>query len=207
MAAGHVADARSVLDEHQPVSEPLLAVALCRVELLDGNPSEAMERASRCLDDPGLAPRERLELLLLEAAAACDLGQKRQVAGFAGEAAEVFATCRSVAALLTVDDQVRREVLRLAPWPLEPAEVGRLRGRRQLYRSAEPTVRLSPGEQTALLSFERTASRKETARQLYRSLNTVKTQLNSAYRKLGTSSLADTLVKARALGLIPQTED
>jgi LuxR family maltose regulon positive regulatory protein len=58
-----------------------------------------------------------------------------------------------------------------------------------------------------LLSFERTASRKETAQQLYRSLNTVKTQLNSAYRKLGTSSREDALVKARALGLLPEATD
>jgi DNA-binding CsgD family transcriptional regulator len=103
-----------------------------------------------------------------------------------------------------VGDQVRREVLRLVPWPLEETEMARLQGRDQLFRSAPPTIRLSRGEQTALLSFEQTNSRKETASQLYRSLNTVKTQLNSAYRKLGTSSLDETLAKARALGLLPE---
>ena len=42
---------------------------------------------------------------------------------------------------------------------------------------------------------------------MYRSVNTVKTQLNSAYRKLGTSSLEDTLAKARVLGLLSESTD
>jgi LuxR family maltose regulon positive regulatory protein len=205
MAGGDLAAARSTLAGQPLVTNSLLAVARSRLELLDGNPSGAIDAASLALDDPCLAHRERLELVLLQAAAASDLGQRRQVATFAAAAADAFADCRAVAALLTVDDQVRRDVLRLAPWPLEEDEVERLQDRRQLYRSAPSTIRLSRGEQTALLSFEKTASRKETASQLYRSLNTVKTQLNSAYRKLGTSSLDETLAKARALGLLPES--
>jgi LuxR family maltose regulon positive regulatory protein len=207
MAAGDTAGARSVLDMHASVSDPLLAVARCRIELLEGNVATAIEAAGRCLDDPSLAPRERLELLLLQAAAAWAQGQKRQVAILAGEAVEAFAICQSLAALLTVDDQVRREVLRAVPWPLEESELSGLRDRSQLYHSAPPAVRLSRGEQTALLSFERTKSRKETAQLLFRSLNTVKTQLNSAYRKLGTSSLEEALAKARTLGLLPEATD
>jgi LuxR family maltose regulon positive regulatory protein len=207
LAAGDTAGARSVLDTYASLSDPLLAVARCRIELLEGNLAAAIDAADRCLDDPTLAPRERLELLFLQTAAAWAQGQKRQVAVLAGEAVEAFATCHSVAALLTVDDQVRREVLRAAPWPLEESELARLQGRRQLYHSAPPTVRLSRGEQTALMSFEQTKSRKETAQLLFRSLNTVKTQLNSAYRKLGTSSLEEALAKARTLGLLPETTD
>ena len=207
MAAGDTAEARAALDAHPSITDPLIAVVRCRLELLDGNPSAAIDTASRCLDDSGLAERDRLELLLLQAAAASDLGLKRQVAAFAGEAAESFAICRSLAALLTVSDQVRREVVRLVAESLSETEFERLRARPQLYRSAPPTVRLSRGEQTALLSFERTESRKETARELYRSLNTVKTQLSSAYRKLETSSLVDALAKARALGLLPESPD
>jgi LuxR family maltose regulon positive regulatory protein len=207
LAVGDVAAAQSALETHASGSDPLLAVARCRVELLDGHAADAIDAASRCLDDPGLAPRERLELLLVQAGAANELGQKRQLAALAADAAEAFTACRSLAALLTVDDQVRREVLRLAPWPLTEAEIDDLRGRAQLYRSAPPTVRLSRGEQTALLSFERTESRKESAQELFRSLNTVKTQLNSAYRKLGTSSLNEALAKARALGLLPESTD
>jgi LuxR family maltose regulon positive regulatory protein len=208
MAAGDTAGAKTVLSARSSsLPDPLLAVARSRVDLLEGRLPEAMDSAAQALDNPNVASRERLELQLLQGAAAWNLGQKRQSAAFAEHAAETFGTCRSVAALLTIDDQVRRELLRLAPWPLDEGEIDRLQGRRQVYHAAPRAVRLSRGEQTALLSFERTASRKETAQQLYRSLNTVKTQLNSAYRKLGTSSREDALVKARALGLLPEATD
>jgi LuxR family maltose regulon positive regulatory protein len=38
---------------------------------------------------------------------------------------------------------------------------------------------------------------------LYASVNTVKTHLNSVYRKLGTSSRDEALIKDRQLGLMP----
>jgi LuxR family maltose regulon positive regulatory protein len=38
---------------------------------------------------------------------------------------------------------------------------------------------------------------------LYVSVNTVKTNLRAVYRKLGTTSRAETVVRARRLGLLP----
>jgi LuxR family maltose regulon positive regulatory protein len=206
MAEGDVAGARMVLPEQTAGPAPLLAVARSRLDMIEGRPTEAIECAARALLESGLAPRERLELSLVQAAAALGLGQRRQAEVFAGYACAAFGECRSIGALLSVEDSVRRDLLRMAPWPLDEIEAERLGGGRSLYRSAQATVRLSRGEQTALLSFEATGSRKETARQLYRSLNTVKTQLNSAYRKLGTSSLQDALARARALGLLPESQ-
>ena len=46
-------------------------------------------------------------------------------------------------------------------------------------------------------------SNQAVARELFVSLNTVKTHLKSIYRKLGATSRADAVTKARAAGLLP----
>jgi LuxR family maltose regulon positive regulatory protein len=48
------------------------------------------------------------------------------------------------------------------------------------------------------------ASRREAAAQLYLSVNTVKTHLGSAYRKLGASTRDEAIERAGSLGMLDQ---
>ena len=60
---------------------------------------------------------------------------------------------------------------------------------------------LTPAEVSVLRLLRQGRTRQEMAADLFLSLNTVKTQLSSAYRKLQVSSRAEAVVKAERLGL------
>src|SRR5690606_40107553 len=61
-------------------------------------------------------------------------------------------------------------------------------------------ISLSERERLVLRELARTASHREIAQRLFVSVNTVKTQVRSIYRKLGTSSRAEALATAQAPG-------
>ena len=65
------------------------------------------------------------------------------------------------------------------------------------------TVVLSRREQSVLEALALTGSRQAIADSQYVSLNTVKTQLASVYRKLGATTRLEALVLARRHGLLP----
>lgn len=60
---------------------------------------------------------------------------------------------------------------------------------------------LSPREQLILSNLERDRTLAEIAAELYVSRNTVKTQVQSVYRKLGVTRRADAVRAAQRLGL------
>ncbi|MBO1752331.1 helix-turn-helix transcriptional regulator [Actinotalea sp. BY-33] len=61
-------------------------------------------------------------------------------------------------------------------------------------------VQLSERERLVLIELARTASHQEIAQTLVVSINTVKTQVRSIYRKLGTRTRSETLAAALAHG-------
>ncbi len=70
-------------------------------------------------------------------------------------------------------------------------------------QGGEPPVVMSRREQSVLEALAVTGSRQAIANAQFVSLNTVKTQLASVYRKLGARSRAEVLVEARRRGLLP----
>jgi LuxR family maltose regulon positive regulatory protein len=65
--------------------------------------------------------------------------------------------------------------------------------------SAEP---LSPAERAVLRLLATDLSQRGVGRQLFLSVNTVKTHTRSIYRKLGVTSRGDAVARATALGLL-----
>ncbi len=76
-------------------------------------------------------------------------------------------------------------------------------GRGQIHPVRPVVVRLSRREQSVLEALDGTSSRRLIAESQFVSVNTVKTQLRSIYRKVGGASRAGALVRARELGLLP----
>jgi LuxR family maltose regulon positive regulatory protein len=69
-------------------------------------------------------------------------------------------------------------------------------------KSAAMYEQLTPKEQQLLGLLATVLSRQEIARQLYVSLNTVKTQQRSLYRKLGADDRHSAVERARNMGLL-----
>jgi LuxR family maltose regulon positive regulatory protein len=63
---------------------------------------------------------------------------------------------------------------------------------------------LNERELAALAAVARGATRREAAEQLHLSINTVKTHLRTAYRKLGAHDLDEAVAAAKARGLLPE---
>jgi LuxR family maltose regulon positive regulatory protein len=74
---------------------------------------------------------------------------------------------------------------------------------RPSYPDQVALVRLTNRETALVRELERTASRQEIAAALFVSVNTVKSQIQGLYQKLGTSTREETLLKVRQLGLWP----
>lgn len=68
------------------------------------------------------------------------------------------------------------------------------------------SVGLSRRQQSVLEALAGTASRQAIANSLFISVNTVKSHLASIYKKLGTTSRAETLARARQQALLPSAE-
>ena len=70
-------------------------------------------------------------------------------------------------------------------------------------RRVEAATSLTERELTALRLLPTPLSTREIGRELHVSVNTVRSQFQAIYRKLGVSSRAEAVTQARQLGLLP----
>jgi LuxR family maltose regulon positive regulatory protein len=77
-----------------------------------------------------------------------------------------------------------------------------LREQIEATASVDAEISINDRELAVLEQIAAGASRREAAEQLYLSVNTVKTHLRSAYRKLAASTREDAIARARALGVL-----
>ena len=202
IASGDHRRARQVLEATES-DHPLMAVPTARIHLLAGDEPVARRLAGEALDQSGVTTRDRLELLLLQAAAAFRTGDRYSAGQALRSSMTIYRTTGILRPFATLKAGVRDWLLAMADGGMDPADRARLTEQRPVYPNEVLEVRLSRQEQAVLASLRDHASRQDIADQLYVSVNTVKTHLNSVYRKLGTSSRDQALIKARQLGLLP----
>ncbi|HWD51081.1 MAG TPA: LuxR C-terminal-related transcriptional regulator, partial [Acidimicrobiales bacterium] len=182
---------------------PLLAVPTTRIHLLTGDEPEAQRIADQALARTDVTTRDRLELLLLQAAAAFRTGDHQSASQNIRNALSIYQKTGILRPFATLKAGVREWLMATAGDGMGAADWATVTGQRPVYPNEILEVRLSRQEQAVLASLQLHASRQDIADQLYVSVNTVKTHLNSVYRKLGTSSRDQALIKARQLGLLP----
>lgn len=172
-------------------------LAMARCSLRRGEVHEALASATAVLRSPEVTTRNRAEALLLVGAARCRTGLIGEAQRAVREAADLctqqglttpwfFATPDVVDVAASVLDANARRSLTTGPWLSSETVV--------------PT--LTPRELVVLETRARSGSLREVAARLIVSPNTVKTQLHSAYRKLGVSSATQAAARAIELGLI-----
>jgi LuxR family maltose regulon positive regulatory protein len=204
-----VAMIRAVEEEREsgPAFAPLVARRLARADAMARN---ALGEASAL--DPGTASgpcrrREQIEALALAAIAAAEADDPRLGGERLAEAIRLAAAPGWVAPFVELGAPLRPLLARLPPDP-SPA-VTRLRtqlldtlgGRRSDVHPDAPVEQLSERELAVLRRLPSKLSNQEIAGVLYVSLNTVKTQIQSIYRKLGVNSRHEAIERARQLDL------
>jgi LuxR family maltose regulon positive regulatory protein len=157
-------------------------------------------------DDTGVqwpSIRDDLELLLLHAVAASRGGDARAARRLAIRAVGLHRRTGILRPFATVATADRVRLLTLAGGVLDPHDTARLAERAPVYPVRLIVVRLSRCEQNILEALAGTSSRQAIADSQFVSVNTVKTQLRSIYRKVGGTTREAILHHAREEGLLP----
>lgn len=206
MAAGDHRAAGRVLDG-QPPSSPYLAGARIARLLGAERDREALQQARVFLDLPGHTIRTRAETQTAGAVAALRMDDPELAWSWltgAVVAWETYGTRMHVALLLAPRD--RRLLWELA---LERKAESLMRFLdvpvSEALSSGLTTVSLTPRETVVLAAMAEHHSINAIAQALVVSPHTVKSQLQSIYRKLGVSSRQSALVVAQELGMLDRT--
>jgi LuxR family maltose regulon positive regulatory protein len=193
--------ARQLLQKTDMTGNAALAVAMARIHLLAGDHAGARRIAANSLWHPSTSTRERLELSLIKAAAALRMNDHAQARRQAGQTFTLYQHTRALRVFTAISRADLEQLLDLAGCDLAPGELTRIDAATLVYPDLT-LVTLTGREQYLLVALEETASRQDIAKALFVSLNTVKTQLAALYRKLGTSTREETLMRVRQLGLL-----
>ena len=201
IACGQGEKAQQLLD-NKGIGEPLNRVPVARIRLLDGRES-LMGFIGALTRHPATSTRDRLELFLIGAIAALREECAQDARRLMNHALELYRSTGVVRPFATIPAKDLARLLKLAGRSLEPHDTEVLASQLPVYPDGLALIELSAREHAVLGALVETGSRHAIAESLFVSVNTVKTQLSSIYRKLGTTSREETLLKARDHGLVP----
>ncbi len=200
-ALGHRELGAEVIKVLTPSSEAARLLTAYQT-LLDGNNPRALEQASRLVHRRGLRDSRRRAMAQVTYAIALTRLERPEAAGAIREAAATLNETGLVTPLLVFSDV---DIARLAALDDLGSAIRRYRALERpvavVPESRQPIV-LTSREYRVLQELRRTASLAEVAGELFVTVNTVKTQARSLYRKLGASSRAEALVRAAEVGLL-----
>ncbi len=204
--AGDLGQARALLGAAGDDGPGPAELALARASLLlaEGDFGAARDAAAACLDGT-LTVHERTRALLAAAVAHRRLGQMAQAAAQVGEALGLAEPEGAYRVFLDGGLAVRSAVTVLVPPTSRYAGfLGRVQER---FDGCGPRLPGAAGRAgvalTDMLAFLPShMTNEEISEALFLSVNTVKTHLRSAYRKLGVRSRRDAIARGRRLGLL-----
>lgn len=178
-----------------------LAVPAARLRLLNGEYEAVRAMAARTSWHETTSRRDVRQMLLLKAVAARRMGDRDE----ARRSLLLLRRVRvpdEVLSLASLSPADRDEVIRLGDLPLTDEAAHRLAHARPVFPDRVELVELTNREQVVLAELEAGLTVAEVARKLVVSVNTVRTQVKSAYRKLSASSREGALMRAHELGVL-----
>ncbi|MCU1657859.1 MAG: ATP-dependent transcriptional regulator, MalT-like, LuxR family [Pseudonocardiales bacterium] len=178
----------------------LLAVPLARIHLLAGDYVRARTVAGDAAWNRVVPARVRLDLLTIAATAALRMHDDDAARRLAGSAFDLYRESQSLLAFAGISAADRAALLDLAGQRLDPDAEQALAQLRAVYPDRLHLITLTGRERAVLQALLESTSRQDIAEMLQVSLNTIKSQLNSLYRKLGTTTREQTLAKLGDLG-------
>ncbi|SFJ26411.1 LuxR family transcriptional regulator, maltose regulon positive regulatory protein [Amycolatopsis sacchari] len=200
LAAGQANRALRVITD-AGAGAPWLALPAARLRLLAGEYEVARALAAQATVDPAVSRRDLGQLLLVKALAALRSGDEVE-AGRAAAAAMRLRAPDEVLSLATLSEEDRAAIARLVEVPLTERAQARLAAAAPVFPERVELVELTNREHAVLLALAAGGTVSQIARGLVVSVNTVRTQLQSAYRKLGASNRQEALTRAQELGVL-----
>jgi DNA-binding NarL/FixJ family response regulator len=200
IATGQATRALRMIKEAGPRASWLMLPA-ARLRLLNGEYEAVRAIASRTSWHETTSRRDARQMLLLKAIAALRMGDKDE----ARQSVELISRVRTpdeVLSLASVPPADRDELFRLADIPLTDEAARRLTSARPGFPESVQLVELTTREHAVLSELDAGGTIAQIARTLVVSVNTVRTQVKSVYRKLGASSREDALMRAYELGVL-----
>jgi LuxR family maltose regulon positive regulatory protein len=179
--------------------------------ITEGDFKSALEAVEPCLDGAadGVTLQEQISGLLIAAAAQRRLGLADEAAGLLEQALTLAEPEGAYRAFLDAGAAVRSAMtVLIAPTSRHAGFAGRILERfdAQAPRPSGPadaaSVPLTDSERAVLRFLPSHMTNEEISQALFLSINTVKTHLRSAYRKLGVSSRREAIARGRRLGLL-----
>ncbi|MFD7154764.1 LuxR C-terminal-related transcriptional regulator [Kribbella sp. NPDC059898] len=181
--------------------EPWLTLSAARIRFLNGEYAAVRALASRLSWGNVTSYRDLRQLLLLKAIAALRTGDVRE-ARAAAELTDRLRTPDEVLSLASLSPADRAEVQEIKDFPLTDAARDRLARAPGVFPERLDLVELTSREHAVLGELDAGGSTPEIAGKLVVSVNTVRSQVKSVYRKLGASSREDAVLRAYSLGLL-----
>ncbi|HEX6356703.1 helix-turn-helix transcriptional regulator [Actinophytocola sp.] len=200
IATGQATRALRVIKEADPQTS-WLTLPAARLRLLNGEYEAVRAMASRTSWHETTSRRDARQILLLRAIAALRMGDKDE----ARQSVELVGRVRTpddVLSLASLSPADRDDLFQLGDLPLTDEAAQRLARARPVFPERVELVELTTREQVVLSELDAGLTIAEAARKLVVSVNTVRTQVKSAYRKLGASSREGALMRAYELGVL-----
>lgn len=202
LAAGRGQRAHALLTMHPTRLDPRLAVVSARISLLSGDPLAASRLTSTLIWRKTTDNRTRQDLLVLHALAAHRMDDPKTSADMTREALTLYRSTRMLRSFATLDIEDLDALLDVADATLPPQDVAKVKKHPSPHPPRVEVITLTPREQLLAAALASNASRQEIAHQLYVSVNTVRSQLATLYRKLGVGTRDDALARLVMHGLI-----
>lgn len=198
LAAGQAERAARALAGRSPDS-PGIAISRARIAIATGRLTDATELLAPVSWPDGCTPRQQAEALLLRAVTSHRLGLEGEALRAARRAFGVLEAHGLRTPLAMVPRAELSEIVARA----EPDWAVRIMSVADPFGAALAADTLTLREREVLVALATAPTIEAVASGLYVSVNTIKTQLRSIYRKLGVSSRDDAVRVARLRGLLP----
>lgn len=199
LALGEVNRAQALLSDR---TEPWLATSRARLHLITGDHERARSWASAGTWAPTVTTRDRLDRLMIHAAAAERQGRSDVADRTFRQAGALAAQIGTLRSFPLVPRAILDRLLARSPGVLEGVQRNLVRGARSVYPAHAALITLSEREQVVLEQMARFDNIREIAAALTVSPNTVKKQVVAVYAKLGVHDRESALLEAHRLGLL-----
>jgi len=180
---------------------PMIAVTQARLHLITGRPSAAARVAAEALLDDRIDNRTALELMLLAALANAQAQRWEESRHRTVQALGLYSETRQLRPFCLVAHRDLVKLFEIAGRGLDGDDLAVIESHPSPFPHGSQLVRLTPRESLLATSLASAASRQEIADSMGVSVNTVRKQLATLYRKLGVRSRADAVARLADLGL------
>jgi DNA-binding CsgD family transcriptional regulator len=203
IASGQASSAAALLDGAQP-SEPgalrdYVDTARARAALFSGDSKRAVEIAMGLVVAESTGVRTLTEILLLLSAVDASAARIDDAGSHFRSALDLIETHGLPLLLARIPREPFERLVALPGCRVSDETLGRVRSTNALAITANPAALLSPRERDVLRRLVAGASVDEIAGEQFVTRNTVKTQVRSIYKKLGTTSREETIRIARTI--------